>query len=344
MNAFHVCLSLVIGASLLLQGCGKSAEERIAEIEKRNRAAVSTLEAKLDKSGDKLSAEKEKNTELLAEVQRLKGEVRELEEKVSAQTAAQSSVAAEPASPPAGADLNPEDRVGLMGAKALSDFKAKQLSQRLDKLTKDLEAKEAELKKIRDNAQKKEAEVSKLAQALERLQAEDAKRTEEVTGKLDALSKDLSARTEDAKRFKQELDEKSEFLAALKSSVSDCGKVRSLAETESQRLQSELTQTSTKLKTAEQQLTQAQQDLENYKALQAEMSNQIEQWSTAAYQFRQKQDAANQEVAGLKKKVTELQAQLGAGQSPREEVDSPIDQLLEGPTEKKPTGLRMPLF
>jgi chromosome segregation ATPase len=327
MNVFRLWSAFLLCSMMALQGCGNNQQAEMAAKEGRNRQVVSQLQSKLGQARTDLDAHKARNAELNAEVQRLSSEVQDLEGKIA--KAAAAPVVVETPAPPPAQDVNPEGRVELMGAKALAEFRAQQLHQRVDKLNKDLQSKEKELAAIREQAQQKEAEVAKLSATIEQFRTEEQQRSQDVNARLEELGKQLAARSEESIRLKKDLDDKADLLAALKQSVGDCAKVRTHAETESGRLQAQLNEETARLRNTEQQLAQTKQENEKSQNHIAELRRHLEQLSQAAQQVKQQAEISAQEARTLKAELARVQPQTSAKQAAQAPQPAPPERQVQ---------------
>jgi chromosome segregation ATPase len=342
MKCFRLCLMLSLGLALLAQGCGRKPPEEPAAKEDRSAQVISRLEADLVQARDDLSRERGNRDALAKEIVGLKGEIQELEAKVAQQEAQEPAPPPEPPAQPE-EGVPPGTRVGLLGAKAIAEFRAQQLSQRLDKLTKDLETKETELNSIRENAQQKEAEVARLSETLDRLHTADQLRAEEVNAKLASMSKELAIRSEESKRFKQELDEKAGLLDTLKQAVADAAKLKTNCEAEGEKLRAALATNTAKLKKAERQIEDAVKEIQQYQTGEDDMRRQMAEWRDAAERSRAQAESSGQESEQLKAEIAQLMQRLQSAQPKGAEEPSAVDQILQSPVSGA-TPAKQPLY
>ena len=150
-SIFHLSI-LIAGVALILQGCGETPVDVQPREQAQAQKTISDLQSQLTQAEQELTA--------------LRHEHSELEAKLEALTQERSK------------DESSRDdkKIELLGAKAIAEFQVDQLSRRLDKLTKDLDAKEKELGAIRQTSDQRENEVEKLKGTIEQLQTEDKKK------------------------------------------------------------------------------------------------------------------------------------------------------------------------
>jgi chromosome segregation ATPase len=239
---------LVLG----LVGCGADPQKTTISESAPNQKLIVDLQDTIAQSRDNLEKEKERNAELMKRVQSLLEGLTEAEKRFSSLQKGEAG------------DISPEaerKRIELMGAKALAEFRAEQFRQRLDELAKDLDKKEKELETIRQNALDKDAEVQELRKAIDEIQRAERTRTQELSARLEQITRDLEERTAVASQFKKDLDEKNELLVTLKNAVADASKLKANAEAEIARLQNELSEVSKQLQASQSLAAQQDQDL-----------------------------------------------------------------------------------
>jgi chromosome segregation ATPase len=312
MNLVRYGLVLVSGlAFAFAQGCGGSSQQKPAAEKGQGQAVVSTLQDQLARAHDDIQREQARNEELVAQVQSLTEKLRQAQR----EPGKPGKVATQPPREARGERGTDESKIQLMGAKAIAEYRAAQLSRRLDALSKNLDRKEAEMAAIRQTAQSKEAEVGQLRQQIEKLQAGEKARTVELNSRVEQISKDLANRSAEAKKFKQELDEKSGLLDALKNAVTDASKLKSAAENEVTQLRAELAETTKQLETARNV---------------AEQNKSVaEQWQQEAEQFRAKAEASDKELQSQAERAQAAEKELQTLKAQTEELSSRL-QALEG--------------
>lgn len=233
MNRLRYAIAIVILVSPIIYGCGSS--DKSGSATEQYQQLISSLRSDLDGARKELEAQTDLNRSLDDQIQSLTSKLDEIER--------QSSVGvSEPDHSSAGssAGFDSQSRVALMGAKALAEFKAEQLNAGLEKLTKQLRAKEGELATALGRTQTLSAEVSRLketvSEATEQYDNLSAQRNTQV-GQMSAELKKLSSQVND---LKQDVAEKDELVVTLKKAYSDAAQLKSAAETEANRLRNEL--------------------------------------------------------------------------------------------------------
>lgn len=343
MKSSHCSMMILAGLVLFLLGCGQSQVDKTTGETERPQKSVEDLQSQLAQARQTVTTYESENQRLSAELQ-----AASVKEKMAKQGASKTIPGGQ--KQVTGTELgegDEESRIGLMGAKALAEFKAEQLSKRLDKLSKDLDLKEQELVAIRQNAEAKDKEVASLSRQIEELQQADRTRTSDLQSKLDGIGKELADRSAAMDKLKQELDEKTELLNTLKNAVADAAKLKSNAEIEVTRLQSELTQVTNQADAAGKQAGQLRSDLEKLQNQEVRSREEMDQCREQSEQLRAEAESSKQESEKLKAELAELGQRLQAVEhtppAGEEEHASDIDSLLQGPkpanSPKLPSGL-----
>lgn len=318
---FGMNIFLILGSMLLLQACGDSQLDKLRMEAEQRQKHTAGLESQLNQARDALARQQDEKSRLVSELDLQRQKIKELE--------ARAAKGVEP-SQPLVREVPDAGKIGLMGAKAVAEFKAEQLSKRLDKLRADLDAKEKELARINQLANQKDAEVAKLKESIEKLQAEEQARVEELQSRLGNISKELKQRSAEASKFKLDLQEKSELLEALKNAVADAGKLKSSAEAENANIRSELATTRKQLEETKAQASLDRQDLQDCAAWAEKASKELEQQRAGLEQYRTDTDRLRQEGEQLKAAYAELTRKIQAAEAAQER-ESTIDKILEAP-------------
>jgi chromosome segregation ATPase len=330
MNSWRYGMMLFLGLVVLVQGCSQSGSHKATSETDRLQKTVSDLQSQLAQAKQTLSGYEDENKRLAAELQSA-GRKEGTAEQKGLERSSEGGMQTKGPENRAG---DGEGRIRLMGAKALAEFRAEQLSKRLDKLNKDLDLKEQELVTIRENAETKDEEVANLSRQIKELQDADRTRTSELQGKLDSIGKELAERSTAMDKLKQELGEKTELLNALKSAVTDAAKLKSNAETEVTRLQSELTKAAGQADAAGKQTAQLKHELEQLQNQAVRTREDIDQCREQSEELRAEAESSKQESQKLKAELSELskKAQVAESAPPAAEEEHPsaLDNLLEG--------------
>ena len=172
MNSLRYCLlPLAYTTALLLLGCTQPQSTGGPPDVRKAQAVAAELQSQLAEARKDIAKQHAQNSELIERVQSVMDKLKEVETAREREREERKAVAEETSRKAAASGISDPVRIKLMGAKALAEFRAKQLGERLDKLGKDLEQKEQELKTIRENAQKKDEEVQALTKRIEELRA-----------------------------------------------------------------------------------------------------------------------------------------------------------------------------
>ena len=268
---------------------------------------IADLQSKLTKAERDLAAARNENTELEGKVDALSKESSKEETR------------------------GDDKKIELLGAKAIAEYQVDQLNRRLDKLTKNLDAKEKELAAIRQTSDHREKEIEGLKTTIERLQTEDKKRTTDLTSKLDKMAEELEQASAASRELKRQLDERDQLLATLKNAVADATKLKAQAEAEGTRVQSELAETTKKLESSEAAREQDRQTIGELQAEEEEARQQVVQYREAAEQSKLETERLKKETDELQAEISDLSSRLRAAQPPQGNQPSIIDKLLEEP-------------
>ncbi len=317
MNTWFIRAIPVVSAVLMLIGCGDSqAPEQQRKVDAAEKT-ISDLRVQLTEADQRLSRCLQENQDLMAKTESLTPQLQRLQQQSTGGTARESQ----------GEGIAAEQRVGLLGAKALAEHQAEQLKRRVEALSRDLDAKENQLKAIGQSAAQKESEMAGLKQSLEQLQTSEQKRTGELTARLDNLSKELEKRGAEGESLRKELADRSELLATLKTAVTDSAKLKAHAEAEGNRLKSELTQALNQLQAAQTTGSQQNQEIERLETSATQSEEELAECRHAAQQLKSTTDRLQKETRDLRAKVDQLSAQVRA-EDTEEEAPSVIDKIL----------------
>jgi len=250
--------------------------------------------------------------------------------------------------------LDPETKVELLGAKAIAEFKAKKLAERLEKVANDLNAREQELQAIRRIAEEKDSELKRLRATIEQLQAQEQQRTAELIEKIDFLSKELATRGAEVNRLEQALEERTSLLEALKTAIKDSSTLKTTLEAEINRARQETSQVQTQLEQTRREVEKAQLETQKFQAEADTLREQLSLWQEAAQRLQAETDR-------LRKEAKELYARLAAtgvpavptqpppegrtpssSQSRTSQASSPVDVILQLPLPYDSPAPRIP--
>ena len=322
-----VLLSLVV----LLLGCDKAAVEKPGTGADPSKILISGLESQLAEVRKDLARQQDQNTELMGRVQSLLKKVAEkdgqLEEFIV--ESRKNNAAQRPRS--SGGGKKDLSRIKLIGAKALAEHKAEELSKRLDTLSRDLEQKERDLNSIRHIERQKDAEVRNLTKKISQLQAENDARSAELNRKMEQITEDLNKRSASLQEFKSELNEKSELLETLKNAVSDAGRLKKAAEEEVERLTSTLTETNTQLEAAREDAKQQRQTVAQLTTELERIKQESAGWMHEAQQIRGQAKQLQDEINSLSTRSADIQKQFQSARQAAERSRQEAEQYrLEG--------------
>jgi DNA repair exonuclease SbcCD ATPase subunit len=308
MDSLRPITILVLSLLLALQGCGGSSVEETKQVAKPPQREVSEAEANLQKAREELTALKQNNEHLAQRCEVLTAKTKELEE-IAREKVAKKAPASQPSS------IGDDARIELMGAKAIAEFRAKQLSARLDTLSKDLERKDQELEAIRSTAKQKEEEVEALRKSMEQLRATAETQTQNLSRRMEELGRQVQERSEETKKLQKEVNDKTSLLESLKSAVADAGKLKSQAESQSAQLRTQLNEALKQLQAAQAESQQRSAEAAQLRSQIGTFKQETEQWRSAAERFREEAERYGQAVQELQAQASELTAKLQTQES-----------------------------
>jgi len=296
----------LIGLALFFQGCGDTEAEKSKAEATQSREVIAKLQSQLAEARDGLARQQAENRQLSETVRTFDQKIAQIQ--VAAEKAAEESRSrrgASSATPEGNGDAD-QSRITLMGAKAVAEFKAAQLSQKLESLKKDLERKEEELARIREDAQKKDNEIQMLSKRVEELQAQDQTRSAEVNSKLEHLGKELEKRSVESRQLKKDLDDKVGLLEALKNAVADAGRLKATAEAEASGLRNQISELTRQLtasqtdgKACRQEIARLQSEGEGRRQEIASLQNESEGFRQEIVRLQGLIEKSRQETARL---------------------------------------------
>ncbi|MFZ5867746.1 MAG: hypothetical protein ACOYXY_17820 [Thermodesulfobacteriota bacterium] len=322
----------ICGLVLTLLGCGEGDIPKQRELVERDQR-ISSLQADLDDKTRELTVRQQ-------ETEAARNELRSLRQRVQELDRQSARVQATPESP--SIKIAPDAEAGklsLMGAKALAEFRASQLQERLDQLKRDLDRKEQALKSLSRDASQKAQEVEALQKRMEGIQSAEQTRTQELTAKLNQISTELNKRAEESERLKKDLSDKTHMLDALKNAVTDAGQLKANA-------LAELKQASEALTEKEKQLEDARQKTEAYRtellSTQEDMERaqqEAEQCLRSAEKLKAELARQGDETAQLRTELAQVSQRLQTLESKQDDPStvrpSPLDRLLRGPDQQE---------
>ena len=145
MTSSHYSMMILVALVFILLGCGQSQVGKTTGETGDLQKSIADLQSQLAQARQTVTTYEGENQRLSAELQ-----AASVKEKMAEQRASENIPEGQMEARGTGlGEGDDESRIGLMGAKALAEFKAEQLSIRLGKLSKDLDLKEQELVTIR---------------------------------------------------------------------------------------------------------------------------------------------------------------------------------------------------
>ncbi len=307
-------LSLLITAcSIIILGCGENHAPNAQPATDAAQKLIQDLQTQLTQARENLARQQDRNSEL---IDRLQGVVERLNERERAASAEQGGTV--------GSKGEQDDgRIQLMGQKALAEYKADQLALRVDKLSLDLDRKEQELETIRTEAEQKDTGVRKLTKSIDELQEAEKTRTAELNSRLQQIGRELDDRTATANKLKSDLEEKTELLAALKNAVGDASRLKSGAEAEIARKQSELDQAYNELAITRENLQKERQEVARLSGLYENAREDISRYKLEFEQWKAEAEHKHQQldewIAEADRRQQEIEAERVGSDRSRQE-------------------------
>jgi chromosome segregation ATPase len=343
----RLCAALaIIGSLFLLQGCVGTDTNDLRPRLKSAKSEIARLESELTAARERIAREEKAAQTLAAELDSMRNELAQVKMRAQRGEAARKA-ADKRREQTEKADMS---KIGLLGAKALAEYRAKKLSERLDVLKKDLEKKEKELSRIRQEAQAKDREVAALGKRVEEFRQGQQTRAAELANRLEAMNREIAARSEESQRLKNELDDKTGLLQTLKNAAADSSRLKAdaeqkivelkaqLIETE-KRLQAELGEKNSRLQArlaeAEKATEAARNDAKVCRQETEQLKSTVERWrkeiqainveadrlrkdrdhfATAAAKARVELERRDAETKQLRDLIAEMSAKLEAGE------------------------------
>ena len=233
MIRFNYLLAIVLVVTPMIYGCGSSGKQGSAT--EQTQQLIAGLRTELEQARKDLDVQTELNKSLEDQVLSLTGKLDEIEKQAPQNSSSQESQAIN-----SSGALDSQSRVALMGAKALAEFRAEQLNAKLEKLTKDSRAKEAELAKSIENSESLTEQMGQLKNALREKTEQFDSVVGEKTGQINQLGVEVNNLTKQLAELKQDVSEKEELLVTLKKAWSDATQIKTAAEADVSRLKTEL--------------------------------------------------------------------------------------------------------
>ncbi len=233
MIRFNYLLAIVLMVSPIICGCGSSGKQGSAT--EQTQQLITGLRSELEQARKELDSQTELNRSLEDQVQSLAGKLDEIEKQVPQNASTLDSQATS-----SSGALDSQSRVALMGAKALAEFKAEQLSAKLEKLTKESLAREGELVKSSESLESLSGQISQLKNSLQEKTEQFDSIVRGKTAQINQLGLEVKNLTEQITDFRQDVSEKDELLVTLKKAWSDATQLKTAAESDVSRLKTEL--------------------------------------------------------------------------------------------------------
>lgn len=326
-------LAIALLVSPMIFGCGPGPKPGASN--EQSQQMISSLESELDRARTEVEKQIDINKTLEDQVQSLTSKLDEIEkeEAGSAQSQESSTVSSSGA-------LDSQSRVALMGAKALAEFKAEQLSSKLEKLTKESQARDTDLAKAVEKADALDAELKGIKEALEEKTQQYDSQTTEKTAQINQMGMELKNLSAQVNEMKQEVADKEELLATLKKAWSDATQLKTAAEAESARLKTELTEVNAQLATVTEAAEKSSKEASILKGELQQAQERIESATTQIEKLSSDNQAYSKEVERLKVNAATLSNKLyaleRAAGTDSENFATSLDRIMSGTFESKP--------
>ena len=294
MNRWLFVGLAISGSFLLLQACTSNDTGNVSSTQKSERAEITRLKSELSQAQERIAQEEKTSKTIASKLESMQKKLVKAQERAEKAEAASGTVEALQGE----TEKSDMTRIGLMGAKALAEYRAKKLSERLDILKKDLGQKEKELKRITQEAQAKDREVAALSKRVEEFQKGQQARGAEIAQRLEAMKREIVERSAESKRLKSELENNAGLLQTLKNAAADSTKLKAEAEKKIAELQAQLTETQKGLQA---QVAEAQKKTEAARNDERVARQETEQLKSTLESWRKEVQAINVESDRLRK-------------------------------------------
>lgn len=321
---------LIILTSMALQSCGGKSDQGSSSGQGRVTSNTPNIETELKQAKARLSSVELENRELNASNQLLTDKLKEVQAAAEEEV---NNLASGKASKVKPGDASDQSRIALMGAKALLEFKAEQLSRRVESLTAELSQKGDDLKTALENLEIVTRQDELLKTKLETITAEADQKEKELEQTIKKLESTLAERSAAATRIEGELKEKEGLLNTLKKAWSDATQLKSNAESGMEQLKANVTDCRNQF---EQLRSALEQERGQSGRLVAELESYRKELSSCQAQSEQLRIQANNYLKQIQELQT-IQADLASKQQPAPpaskmpEKPAPIiEKLLQG--------------
>jgi chromosome segregation ATPase len=319
MNSWRYLFALVIGITLLVQGCfnGESSQLKlqIRQIQEQS----SQINTELSKAQDSLVEEQKKNAELFHELQLMKEKSAQKESHSEKSVESDSDSSVSRADKPEVQGLDKKAKIQILGEKALTQYKLARLNERLDTLNKDLSLKQRQMESLESGNNEKALVIERLTGEIAELSERNEKRTRDLQGELDKTIKDLENQSSSLEKTKRQLAEITTRNRELEGKLSETASLKETIEG--------------KLGDVQSKLVGALQQVDKLSSEAAAARKTAERFREEHEKSRAEVDAARKDSQVLKAQLDELVPKLQALEASVRQAqgDSSIERILQQP-------------
>jgi chromosome segregation ATPase len=336
MKTLKLFSILCLFLSMALQSCGgKTDQASTSGTDKTSRKSAS-LESDLKFTEARLSSLESENKELTASNEMLLEKLKELQDAAQRETVGDAS---DRTADKETGGLSNQNRIALIGAKAIAEFKAEQAVRRLESLTSDLSKRDDDLKRALVDLEIVSQEREGLKKEFESLKADSRNTQSQMGDTLSKLEARLAEKSDLVSKLEAELNDKEELLNTLKKAWSDATQLKSNAEDRLSQInnnfnecQNQVAQMKGLLDQSQTQSTRVTAEFEGLKKeLESSNLQNRQLQSDGESYLKQIRELKETLAASVDKKQLELPASGGVDKS-----HSIIDRLLESAGSGKP--------
>jgi len=227
MKTLKLFSILCLFLSMALQSCGGKTDQASTSGTDKTSRTPASLESDLKFTEARLSSLESENKELTASNEMLLEKLKELQEAAQRETGGNASDRT-PDNENGG--LSNQNRIALIGAKAIAEFKADQALRRMESLTSDLSKRDDDLKKALVDLEIVSQEREGLKKEFESLKVDSRNTQSQMNDTLSKLEARLAEKCDLVSKLEAELNDKEGLLNTFKKAWSDATQLKSNAE------------------------------------------------------------------------------------------------------------------
>lgn len=336
MKTLKLFSILFLFVSLALQSCGGKTDQASTSATDKTSRTPASLESELKLTEARLSSLESENMELTASNKMLLEKLKELQEAALRETGGGLSDRT-PDNENVG--LSNQNRIALIGAKAIAEFKADQALRRMESLTSDLSKRDDDLKKALVNFEIVSQEREGLKREFESLKADSMNTQSQMEDTLSKLEARLAEKSDLVSKIEAELNDKEQLLTTLKKAWSDATQLKNNAEERLSQINNNFNECQNQVAQMrgllDQSRTESTRIIAEFEGLKKELASSNLQnrqlQSNGESYLKQIRELKETLAASVDKKQLELPASGGVDKS-----HSIIDRLLESAGSGKP--------